>query len=72
MNLLKPILLAYLRHALTIASGYLLAHGLIQQTDQQILISAGLALGGIAWTTLDKLATDYELQKARKLTQPAK
>ena len=66
MNLLKPILLAYLRHALTAAAGYLLAHGLIQQTDQQVLISAALALAGVAWTTFDKLAATYELQKARK------
>jgi len=67
MNLLKPLLLAYLRHSLTIASGYLLAHGLIQQTDQQVVISASLALAGVAWTTVDKLLTTYELQKTRVL-----
>ena len=66
MNLLRPILLGYLRHGLTVAAGYLLAHGLIQQADQQVLISAALAVAGVAWSTLDKLIANYELQKSGK------
>jgi len=64
MNLLKTILLGYARHALTAAAGYLLAHGLIQQADQEVLVSAGLALTGIAWSTANKVLHDYELKKA--------
>jgi len=64
MSLLKPILFAYLRHALTAAAGYLLAHGLIDQAGGQVLASAGLALAGLAWTTLQKLAVYYALQNS--------
>jgi len=71
MNLLKSILLGYLRHALTVAASYLLAHGLIQQADQQVLISAGLALAGIAWSTVNKLIHDNELRLARAEQAPA-
>ena len=70
MDLLKTILLGYARHGLTAAAGYLLAHGLIQQADQQVLISAALALAGVAWSTLDKVIHNYELAKARKATPP--
>lgn len=64
--MIKNILLGYLRHALTAAAGYLLAQGLIQQADQQILISAALAVAGVAWSTISKLLASYELQLARK------
>jgi len=70
MDLFKTILLGYARHGLTAAAGYLLAHGLIQQADQQVLISAALALAGVAWSTLDKVIQNYELAKARKATPP--
>ena len=60
MDLLKSILLGYARHGLTAAAGYLLAHGLMQQADQQVFISAVLALAGIAWSTINKLAANYE------------
>jgi hypothetical protein len=66
MNLLKSVLLGYARHGLTAAAGYLLAHGLISQENQQVLISAGLALAGVAWSTVSKFAHDEELQLARK------
>jgi len=65
MDLLKAILLGYARHGLTIAAGYLLAHGLIQQADQQVFISAALALAGVAWSTMNKLIHDSELREAR-------
>lgn len=66
MPLLKSILLGYLRHGLTIAAGYLLAHGLIQQADQQVLISAVLALAGVAWSTINKVIQDQELRIAAR------
>ncbi|HEX4083342.1 MAG TPA: hypothetical protein VHY22_00420 [Chthoniobacteraceae bacterium] len=64
MNLLKSILSGYARHGLTAAAGFLLAHGIIQQADQQIIISAGLALAGVAWSTVSKFLQNYELKKA--------
>jgi len=64
MDLIKSILLGYVRHGLTVAAGYLLAHGLVQQSDEQVLVSAGLALAGMAWSTGSKLIANYELQKA--------
>jgi hypothetical protein len=66
MDLLKSILLGYARHGLTVAAGYLLAHGLIAQEDQQVLISAGLALAAVAWSTASKLVHQEELRLARK------
>jgi hypothetical protein len=71
MNLLKTILLGYIRHGLTLAAGYLLGHGLIDQSGSQVLLSAGMALAGVAWSTGQKLATNLELQIARK-AQPAR
>ena len=65
MDLLKNILLGYVRHGLTVGCGYLLAHGLISQNDSQVLISAGLGIAGVAWSTGSKLVANYELQKAR-------
>jgi hypothetical protein len=68
MNLLKQILVGYLRHGLTALAGYLLAHGLIQQADQQVLISAVLALAGVGWSTINKVIHDNELRIARGAT----
>ncbi len=66
MQLLRSILLAYVRHGLTLASGYLLAHGLIDQAGSQVLLSAGLAMAGVAWSTGQKLAAQFELELAKK------
>jgi len=71
MSLLTSILQAYLRHALTVAAGYLLAQGLIQQADQQVIISAGLALAAIAWSTLNKFVHAQELRLAKAATPSA-
>jgi hypothetical protein len=66
MDLVKSIVTGYLRHGLTAAAGYLLAHGLIQTGDQQVLISAGLAAAGLAWSTVNKLAQNrLELEQAQ-------
>jgi hypothetical protein len=70
MDLLKTILLSYVRHGLTVAAGYLLAHGLIDQAGGQVLASAGLALAGLVWTTCQKLAANYALQAAAKAMPP--
>jgi hypothetical protein len=65
MDLLKQIGVGYLRHGLTAAAGYLFAHGLIQQADEQVFISALLALAGVAWSTINKIIHDNELRAAR-------
>jgi hypothetical protein len=67
MDLFKQLFTGYVRHGLTVAAGYLLAHGLMQQADQQIFISAGLGLAGIAWSTVSKLIHDQELRRARTM-----
>jgi hypothetical protein len=66
MDLIKSILVGYVRHGLTAFAGYLFAHGLVQQSDEQVLISAGIGLAGVAWSTGSKLIANYELQRARK------
>jgi hypothetical protein len=66
MNLLKNILLGYVRHGLTLAAGYLLGRGLIDQAGGEVLLSAGMALAGVAWSTGQKLAANLELEIARK------
>jgi len=68
--MIKNILFGYLRHLLTAAAGYLLAHGLVDQAGGQILASAGLAIAGVAWSTGQKLASSYELKLARKAMPP--
>ncbi len=70
MDLLKSILIGYARHGLTAFAGYLFAHGLIVQSDEQILVSAGIALAGVAWSTGSKFIANRELQKARQSMPP--
>jgi hypothetical protein len=65
MDLLKQILVGYLRHGLTAFAGYLFAHGILQQADQQVFISALLAIAGVAWSTINKVIHDNELRIAR-------
>lgn len=71
MDLFKQILSGYVRHGLTAFAGYLFARGLIQQGDQQILISAALAIAGVAWSTANKVIHDYELRNAANSLPPA-
>ena len=71
MELLKTILAGYLRHGITIAAGYLLNHGLIDQSGAQVLASAVIALAGLAWSTSSKLIADYELRLAQNTPPPS-
>jgi len=64
--MIKSIALAYVRHGLTAAAGYLLAHGLIDQAGGQVLASAGLAIAGLAWSAGQKMFANYELELAKK------
>ena len=70
MDLLKTILTGYLRHGITILAGYLLSHGLINQSGAQIIASAVLALAGVAWSTAAKLIAHYELAAAKRPPSP--
>lgn len=67
--MLRSIFLGYVRHALTAGCGYLFAHGLVSQSDSQVLISAALGIAGVAWSTAAKLIQDYELRNARNPVQ---
>lgn len=42
------------RHALTAGGGYLVSKGLIDTGQAEILIGAGLAITGIAWSVIEK------------------
>jgi hypothetical protein len=66
MNLIKNILLGYVRHGLTLAAGYLLGRGLIDQAGGELLLSAGMGLAGLVWSAGQKYAANLELQIARK------
>jgi hypothetical protein len=64
--MIKSILFGYIRHGLTAGCGYLLAHGLVDQSGEQILISAVLGILGVLWSTGQKVAANYELKLAQK------
>jgi hypothetical protein len=51
---LKPILAGVVRHALTGAGGYLVAHGYLQSGDSTAFIGAGMVFAGIAWSWWQK------------------
>jgi hypothetical protein len=70
-DLIKQLAMGYLRHSLTAFAGFLFAHALIQQSDQQIVVSALFALAGVAWSSSQKLIADQELKLAQKTIPPA-
>jgi hypothetical protein len=65
MDLIKSIAMGFVRHGLTGFAGYLLAHGLVTQSDQQVLISSALGLAGVAWSVGQKMIANYELQRLK-------
>jgi hypothetical protein len=66
-DLFQKMFLGWVRHAMTGGAGFLFAHGLIQQSAEQILISAVLAIAGVAWSSISKAAEDYEKAQLQKL-----
>lgn len=53
-DLIKPILASTVRHALTTAAGALVADGLIQSSQTDDFVGAGLFLAGVAWAWWQK------------------
>jgi hypothetical protein len=58
--MLKSFLLALLRHGLTAAGGALVAKGTLSSDEATQLVGAGLALGGLAASWVDKKITASE------------
>ena len=52
--MLKPAILALLRHILTIAGTALVAKGYVQASDIEPIIGALLTIGSIVWSVADK------------------
>ena len=52
--MLKPAILALLRHILTIAGTALAAKGYAQASDIEPIIGALLTIGSIVWSVADK------------------
>ena len=60
-DLLQKILGGILRHGLTYGAGVLIAHGYLQSSQSEMLISASMALAGIVWSVARKW---YDQQEA--------
>ena len=54
--MLKPAILALIRHILTIASTALVAKGYVQASDIEPVIGAMLTIGSVVWSIADKRA----------------
>ena len=52
--MLKDSLLGIVRHAMTIAGGYLAGAGHLSPTEVETLIGAVVAIAGIIWSILQK------------------
>ena len=64
--MIKQILFGYVRHGLTAGAGYLLSHGLIDQSGAQVLASAMLAIAGVAWSTIEKMLANYDQETMQR------
>jgi hypothetical protein len=51
---MNPMLFGLLRHVLTMAGGFLVAQGYVAEGDVETIVGAVLALGGVAWSALEK------------------
>lgn len=55
LDALQPIASGLLRHVLTVVGGGLLTHGYITSSGKEQIISAGMILGGAAWSWWQKV-----------------
>jgi hypothetical protein len=53
---LRTGFLGVVRHGLTFGAGWLLAKGLIDNSDVNTVVGAGLALSGVLWSVVQKKA----------------
>lgn len=49
-----PIVLGIVRHLLTIGAGALASKGVINASETETLVGAGLGIIGIIWSAIDK------------------
>lgn len=54
LEALKPFLAAVVRHGLTTFGGYLVASGIISNSEVAPFVGAGMVLAGIAWSWFQK------------------
>lgn len=54
-DVLKEAVLGIMRHGLTVLAGYLVAQGLVDGSDQTLLVSYTVGLTGIGWSIIDKV-----------------
>jgi hypothetical protein len=52
--MLKPAILALIRHVLTVAGTALVAKGYVQASDLEPVIGAFLTIGSAVWSVADK------------------
>ena len=52
--MLKPAILALIRHVLTVAGTALVAKGYVQASEVEPLIGAMLTIGSVIWSIADK------------------
>lgn len=73
--LAQPIVVGQLRHGLTVASGYLIANGALEASDQASFIKIGLGvaswIGVAAWSWWDKVGRARLLAKIAKMNPVA-
>jgi hypothetical protein len=53
-EILKPYLALLVRHGLTAMAGFLVTHGVINDSGTQEFIGAGMAAAGVAWSWWEK------------------
>ena len=67
---MPEILMALLRHALTLGSGALMSKGLVDQSEGEQLVSCILGLVGIGWSILHKYQVKQQLATAVATNSP--
>ena len=52
--MLKPIVVSFIRHGLTLGAGVLVARGYVDASGADSLIGAGLAVFSVIWSIAEK------------------
>lgn len=66
-EILKPFLASTARHALTVAGGYLVAHGVINQNGTEQFVAAGMTLAGVGWSWWEKYGKQQTIADLRNV-----
>lgn len=65
---LKPILAGIARHALTTAGGMLVTDGVMQNSDVNGFVGAGMVILGVAWSWWNKRGQALMADQIKRLT----